>query len=368
MQEQETPVFTQEQRQQLIRESNKLKKDIEIYYSREEAQEKALKHAESRVDALEEEKFGMLEQISSLKCDLSLKETELVRSYAKLAEYKEHYQKLEEKYKSQKERIQQTAQQDKSFYKGLQEVVDYYTESLVRYSRFSNKMLFKLIVNEPLQVEELSEEFSQRASCLSILKGSHDKEEGKTAKKALYTHLKKKIDFSSELELEKTQKGFDKLQQELKFQGVRVEVNDMTFLMDNQTYGKIKKNNGGINSSQIDEISLLNESISDTSMNNQTMFLSDLDQESPEKSKHFYTDKEEIQVSSLGGVNDMLETAKKYLQTQFSSQEAPDFNKVLQIWENVEELLGLIAEKVNVEQVKQPIQVVRSNLKDIHVR
>lgn len=356
-QETEQPAFTPEQRQQMIRENNKLKKDIEVYYSREEALEKSLKLAESRVDALEEEKFAMLEQMSSLKCDLSLKETELSRSYSKLTQYKEYYQKLEEKYKSQKEKIQSSSQQDKSFYKGLQEVIDFYTESLVRYSRFSNKMLYKLIVNEPLQVQELIEEFNQRASCLTIFKGSHDKDEGKTAKKALYTHLKSKIDFGSELDLEKTQKGFDKLQQEFKFQGVRVEVNDMTFLMDNQTYGKIKKNSGGSNNATADDLSILNESVSDSSLNNQTMFLSDLDRDSPEKSKNYHNYKEDIYVNSLGGVNDMLETAKKYLQTQFTSQETPDFNKVLQIWENVEELLGVIVEKVNVEQVKQPAQV-----------
>jgi hypothetical protein len=266
-------ITSSEERLKFLRENNKLKREVEMFEKNEDLLTSQVRTLESKVDALEEERYRLMEQVSSMRCDLDMKDTECRRSMAKLNQMREQYLALEQKYQRQKEKVQKVASSEKEFYKALQEVLDYYYDSLQKYGRFCTKMLYKLMVNENVNIQnELKNEFSAKMTNLKILTGTIEIPSVKVSKTTLFRNLKQRVAFFQDIDFDKTQTAFDKLLEELKSQGVKLEIGDMTVFLDGHKTAVLSKR-GSI----YEENSLLNDSLTSDGNASQTLFLADLD-------------------------------------------------------------------------------------------
>lgn len=320
-----------DERLKLVRENNKLRKEVELFQKSEDSLTSQVRSLESKVDQLEEEKYKLLEEVSSIKCDLNIKDTENKRSKTKLDQIRSQCLALEERYLKQKEKLQKVMSSEKEFYKALQEVLDYYYESLLKYSQFSTKMLYKLMVNESINIQqELKEEFNTKMTGLKILKENIEIPSVKVNKNSLFRNLKQRVAFFQDINFDKTQLAFDKLLSELKNQGVKLEVGDMTLFVDGITASKIAKR-GSI----YDDTSVLNESYGTDPNMSQTMFLADLDK---------MDNTMNMSGTAKGGSFTSLSDHLNALKTQLSGkpEEGPDYqnmNKILQDMTNFVDFL-----------------------------
>lgn len=312
-----------EERLKLVRENNKLRKEVDLFMKSEEQLTSQVKSLESKVDALEEDKYKLMEEVSSLKCDINIRETENMRSAAKLEQIRNQCIGMENKYVKQKEKLQKVVSSEKEFYKALQEVLDYYYDCLLKYSRFSTKMLYKLMVNENVNIQqELKEDFSSKMGNLKILSSSIDIPSVKVNKTSLFRNLKQRVAFFQDINFDKTQLAFDKLLSELKNQGVKLEVGDMTLFVDGATASRISKRGGSI----YEENSILNDSYGTDPNMSQTMFLADLD-----KMDNTINTSGMAKGRSYGSLSEHLNALKSQLSGK--PEEGPDYqtmNKVLQ--------------------------------------
>lgn len=325
-----------EERLKLLRENVKLRKDAEMFQKKEEQLAASLKQLENKVDALEQEKYRLLENLSSAKCDLSIKETESRRSQIKMEQMRQNCLAIEERYLKQKEKLQKVVNSEKEFYKALQEVLDYYYDSLIKYSRFTTKMLYKLMVNESLSIQqELKEDFATKMNTLKILTANIEIPSVKVNKTSLFRNLQQRVAFFQDIDFDKTQMAFDKLLEEMKSQGFKLEVGDMTVLVDGSRVSQYNKRGGYL----LEDNSILNESVGDANTS-QTFFLADLD-----KMDTTLTLSRTSKSQTYGSLGDYLNSLKAQLRAR--PEEGPDFqhlNKVLREVTDFVDFLGSSSE------------------------
>lgn len=261
-----------EERQKLIREVTAMRKQLLLFQKNEERQTELVKKLESRVDELETEKYREVAVVSSLKIDLNLKESENKRLGQRIDQLSKQCTTLTERYTVQKQKIDTLVQHEKEFFKALQEVIDYYYDSLIGFSKFHLKSMYKLMVGEQLNVQtELKEDIIARHSKLAILNTSLEIPTVKISKKVLFKNIHQRVAFFNDLEFDRMQLTFDRILDGLKRSGLKIEANDMNMsvLIDSKQSSRFRK--GGSNHE--DE---LNESVGDINTS-QTMFLSDLE-------------------------------------------------------------------------------------------
>jgi hypothetical protein len=328
-----------EERLKLLREIGKLKKEVEMFQKNEEQLTSSVKSLETKVDSLEEEKYKLMEELSSVKCDLNIKETESKRSLLKMNQMREQCLALEDRYVKQKEKLQKVVSSEKEFYKALQEVLDYYYDSLIKYSRFTTRMLYKLMVNEGINIQQdLKEDFSAKMNTLKIITSNIDIPSVKVNKNTLFRNLQQRVAFFQDIDFDKTQFAFDRLLEEMKSQGVKLEVKqelgDMTLMMDGSKAGRYSKRN----SSMLDDTSILNESIGDANTS-QTFFLADLDKDLTMN----YSGVSKI--PSYPTLGEHLNSLKS--QMKFKPEEGPDYQNLNKVLKEVTDFVDFLSSNVD---------------------
>lgn len=264
-----------EERQKLIREATAMRKQLVLFQKHEERQAQVVKSLESRVDELETDKYRLIEEVSSLKCDLNLRESENKRLGQRMDQLSKQCVALTDRYNTQKQKIDTIIQHEKDFFKALQEVIDYYYDSLIGFSKFHLKSMYKLMVGESLNVNtELKEDIVARHKKLAILSSSLEIPTIKISKKVLFKNIHQRVAFFNDLEFDRMQLTFDRILDELKRSGLKIEANDMNMsvLMDSKQNSRLRKGGSALGNPE-DE---LNESVGDINTS-QTMFLSDLE-------------------------------------------------------------------------------------------
>lgn len=302
------------ERQKLIREAAALRKQLEHYQRSEEKQVQAFKALELRVDELERDKYKLIEEGSSLRCDLNLKESENKRLMQRLDQVSKQCVTLTERYNTQKQKIDTIIQHEKEFFKALQEVIDYYYESLMGFSRFHLKSMYKLMVGEPLSIyTDLREDFVNRHKKLAILNASLEIPTIKISKKVLFKNIHQRVAFFQDLDFDKMQLTFDRILEEMKRSGLKIEAHDMNMssLMDTKQSSRLQKKGSAMGNPE-DE---LNESVGDINTS-QTMFLSDL-----EKSDIQLAGNGVIRSETFGSLGDCLKALKDRIKNKPTTSE-----------------------------------------------
>ena len=333
-----------DERQRLLQENTRMRRDLETFQRSEEQATGQIKILEKKIDGLEFEKYKLLDEINNLKSDVNLKETEVKRHLAKSNKLTEQCLDLESRYKKKCEKLESIQNSEKEFYKGLQEVIDYYYESLLNYARFSTKSLCKLMVNENMNVTaELKDEFMGRYNTLRILNGSIDIPSVKVKKQQLFKNLQQRVAFFQDIDFDKTQLAFDKLLEEMKNQGVKLEIGDMNVFLDNTKAGKLSKRGSILGG--YDENSILNESANDINTS-QTMFLADLDK----SENQMNTSGVSTKGASFTSLGEHLSAIKKDIKGKIDETKTPDYQSINKVLKEVNDLMEFISNNVDVGQ------------------
>ena len=338
--------IVQDERMKLLKENSKLRKDVEMFSKSEETLSGQVKTLEGKVDLLEQEKYSLSMEISSLKCDLSIKETEIKRQSTKLTQLGEIRIAVEDKYTKQKEKLQKILNSEKEFFKALQEVMDYYYDCLIKYSRFNIKCLYKLMVSENMNIQqELKEDFQQKYNTLRILKGDLEIPSVKVNKDAIFKNLQQRVAFFQDIDFDKTQMAFDKLLDEMRVQGVKIEVNDMNIFVDSKQGAKLQTR-GSIMGNSFNED--LNDSMNDLNTS-QTMFLQDLDKDTASTATN---------VGGFATLSDHFGSIKAQIQAKISETQLPDYENIQKILEEVNGFVDFINTNVDLGQNEKKVAQV----------
>ena len=336
----------------LIKENNSLKKQLMVFKSNEETMESRVEAIKQQIDGFDMERYKLMDEISSLKCDLNLKETALDRSSKKMNQIKEGYLALEKKYQKQKEKLQSVLDSEKDFFKALQEVIDFYYDSLLKYSRFTTKLMYKLMMNEAFNIqEELKEDFVARHSTLKILNNNLQIPSLKINRTTVFKRLHQKVAFFQDIDFEKSQAVFDKLLQEMQTQGLKMEVNDAA-IMNESKAAKFLRMKGSMMSTSFDDASymLLNDSIGDASTSN-NFLLADLDR--PDN-----TSGNLGSGTRNGGFNNFsehVEAIKSQIKAKLANEEDLDYVQMNKIFGDIGDLTEFVICNVDMGQVDKKV-------------
>jgi uncharacterized protein YoxC len=346
-------VAQMDERQRLLQENNRMRRDLETFQKNEEQATAQIKTLEKKVDGLEFDKYKLLEEINTLKCDVNLKETEVKRLNATLNKMKEQCIAIEAKYAKQKEKIENIQNAEKDFFKGLQEVIDYYYDCLLSYARFSTKSLCKLMVNEPLNIQgELKDEFVTKYNTLKILNGSIDIPSVKVKKQQLFRNLQQRVAFFQDIDFEKNQMAFDKLLDEMKNQGVKLEIGDMNVFLDNTKKRELSKK-GSVLGNPYDDNSFLDNSALDVNTSSNSMFLADL-----EKSENQLNTSGIIKSGGFSSLGEHLNAIKKDLKGKIDETKAPDYEMINKVLKEVNDLMEFINNQVDIGQSDKKVNKI----------
>lgn len=344
--------LSSEERLKLLRENNHLKKQIATFQMNEEAMESKIDKLKADLDGFDMEKYKLMDEINSLKYELDIKETSIDRAHKKVNQLKEHYLLLESKYQKQKEKMQTVLNSEKEFFKAMQEVVDYYYDCLLRYSRFTTKILYKLMMNEGLNIQkELKEEFIAKHCSLKILNANLDIPALKTSKSQVFKNLHQRVAFFSDIDFDKTQSVYDRLLEEVKKHDLKVEVNDSTLLGEPKTIRYDKMRSSAMSSSYEDSSYMLNESIGDANTS-QTLFLADLDRSENGSSGLGASTRAS---NSFVLLADSIDAVKGVVRSRLQANEELDYSQLNKVLSDISELMDFIVSNVDMGQTDRKV-------------
>ena len=341
-----------EERLKLLRENNHLKKQIATFQMNEEAMEAKIDKLKADLDGFDMEKYKLMDEVNSLKYELDIKETSIDRAHKKVNQLKEHYLLLEAKYQKQKEKMQTVLNAEKEFFKAMQEVVDYYYDCLLKYSRFTTKILYKLMMNETLNIhKELKEEFIAKHCSLKILNATLDIPALKTSKTQVFKNLHQRVAFFSDIDFDKTQSVFDRLLDEVKKHDLRVEVTDSTLLSEPKTIRFDKTRGSAMSSSYEDSSYMLNESTGDANTS-QTLFLADLDRSESGSNGLGASTRAS---NSFVLLADSIDAIKGLVRSKLQAHEELDYSQLNKVLSDISELMDFVVANVDLGQTDRKV-------------